>query len=190
MIEFNLKRIKGNRSVTYGRLSVPAINFNCYTLELQDCEQMGFKHNCCLPLGTYQLKSGFANMSPMFPIFRYHVKGFSKNPVIMLTGGNYRELQMGDIALGTSLVDQWTLSQPFDFVEKVKEAFRMVCAERDIMALTIWKSKNYAFEDTSFEATLAGIEGMNYFDEEDDDEKWFKQNALANHVATDENQQT
>lgn len=190
MIEFNLKRIKGNRSVTYGRLSIPAIKFNCYTLELQDSEEMSLKLNCNLPTGTYQLVSGFANMSPMFPIFRYHVNGFAKKPVLALSGGCYRELQSGDIALGSSMLDQWSISQPFDFVNQVKDAFRLLCAERDIMALTIWKSRNYVFEDTSYEATLQGIEGMKYFDEDDDDEEWFEQNAIANHVATDEDKQT
>lgn len=170
MIEFNLKRIKGNKSVTHGRLEIPQANFKCHTLELVDGTDLMYKQNCSLSIGNYQLMRGFHQDSAMYPVLRFKPLGFSRKPCIVLDSGHYRELMNGCIALGTKILDDFSIDQPFDFRNKVKEVFRLICAENDIMVLRIYKSNKFEFEDTSFESTLQGIEGMNYYEEEDDEQ--------------------
>lgn len=169
MITFNLKRIRGNNSVIHGKLTIPQANFSCHTLELKDGSELQYKNNCCINVGNYQLKRGFDQMSANYPVFRYIPDGLYQRPRFMLTNGDYRKMSIGDIALGTKIIDNFSIDQPFDFVEKVKDAFEIITTSGEIMVLQVYKSRNYIFDDISFEQTLAGIEGMNFYEEEEDE---------------------
>ncbi|MBO6029917.1 MAG: hypothetical protein J6T44_05300 [Prevotella sp.] len=171
MIEFNLKRIKGNRSVTHGRLSIPRFNFACHTLELADGNDLMFKQNCCINTGTYQLVAGFDQKEPLYPVFRYKPVGFAKKPSFNLEVNDYLHLVTGDIALGVAVDSEWAVRQTIEFADKFRELCREIALQREIMVLTVYKSRHYEFEDRCYEDEIHVIDEMNFFEGGSDDEE-------------------
>lgn len=155
MIEFKLKRLKGNRSVTCGRLSIPALNFECLTLELKDSAGMMFKQNCCIPLGAYQLVSGFDQRSAMYPVLKRRIPGYVKKPSLNIYDNDYLHLTTGDIALGVAMLDDFTLKQTDAFRDAFTELMRRAMLKGEIMTLVVYKSPHYKFEDKTFETRYA-----------------------------------
>lgn len=167
MIELTIKRIKGNKSVTFGRLTIPRYNFSCHTLELADGEGRVFKHNCSIDTGVYQLKPGYGQRCALFPTLRYKPIGFAKKPEIVLENGDYQHMKTGDIALGVGIESNWAIRQTNAFADIFRDLATRMAHTGEIMVLSIHKSKNYSFEDISYEETLQAIQEMNYFDDEE-----------------------
>lgn len=164
MIQFKLKRIKGNKSVTHGILSIPELNFKCRTLELKDPAALRFMQNCAIPLGSYQLVRGYDQRCAMYPVFRYRVHGFVKKPSFTIEQSDVSHLECGNIALGTALIDDFTIKQTFEFQEAFRELMTRATASQDIMSLVIYKSILYEYEDISYQEVIR--ESYNFIEDE------------------------
>lgn len=154
MVQVNLKRKYENNSCTHGILTIPAYNFKCLTLELCDGDDKVYKQDCRISEGMYPLMQGFAQGSPMFPIFKKKPKGFPKKPQFNLSADCYMELPTGDIALGTERLDNFSIRQSNELATAFKDIFRDVFHRKEIVVLCVYKSDNYRTEDVSFSQAL------------------------------------
>lgn len=154
MIQFKLKRIKGNNSATYGVLSVPELNFKCLTLELKDPSEMRFKQNCAIPLGVYQLVRGYDQMCAMYPVFRYRIPGYVRKPSLTLEQSDINHIECGNIALGTAMIDDFTIKQTFEFQKAFRDLMTRATISQEIMSIVVYKSKNYVHEDVTYREVI------------------------------------
>lgn len=169
MIQINLKRKYENNSCTHGILTIPAYNFRCLTLELCDGDNLSYKHDCRIPEGTYTLVRGFAQGWPSFPVFKKKLKGFAKRPEFNLSAGTYMELPTGNIALGTKILDDFSILQSDDLATAFKEIFRDAFTRKEIVALCVYKSNSYRYEDVSYHQHLEKVYDFLNKDEDEDE---------------------
>lgn len=170
MINIQVKRIRGNRSVVHGRLSIPRLGFSCYTLELREPTDLMYKFNCSIPEGNYVMKTGYDQRSAMYPVFKYKPVGYSKKPSLSLENGDYMHLATGDIALGDSIVSEWEIGQSGKFKETVRNVMHKICMSNEIIVLTVCKSKKYAFSYDCYEDQINDLDAIDFFNEADDEE--------------------
>lgn len=178
MISFNLKRVHANRSCIHGILSVPRFNFKCYTLELREGEDLLYKQNCSINLGNYILEPGFAQGSPMHPVFKRKPKGFAKRPELRLDKADYMHLSTGDIALGISKEDEFSLKQSFQFSDKFREMCKDIFTRKEIVVLTVYKSRLFDYEDIGYEDTIRIYDDMNFIGDDDDEQTELEHHEL------------
>lgn len=172
MIEIQVKRKYGNRSITKGVLTIPQFDFTCNTLELADSKDLMYMQNCRLPEGIYQMVRGFASLSPTFPVLRKKPRGFSKKPEFCFTGLHYLNLWTGFIGLGIDNTgDLFSISESKEVEKTFKVIFREVFNERrkEIVALNLWKSRNYIYDDVSYDQYMYNEEGETKFAVDDDE---------------------
>lgn len=168
MIEFALKRFEDNGYVTFGKLLIPRFNFSCLTIELTDGSELQFKQNCCINTGSYPLKSGFDQRCALYPIFKRKPVGFSKKPSFNLEVLDYRHLPTGDIGLGTARASDFALTSNYELKEKFPEICREVFRSREIVVLSVYRSKK--FRKTSVELTET-IGNFDFIEEDFDDDE-------------------
>ncbi len=173
MLELKLKRLKGNKSVTHGVLTIPQYDFRCRTLELADGSDMLYKNGCCVDKGTYVLRQTVAENSYFMPIFKKKPKGFAKNPQIVFAGLNYLHLATGNIGLGVDPQEDFSIGESTVLKEKALEIFSNCFRNREMMVLNIEVSKNFQYSDLGYydvqkkcEEDLDFIEG---FDEDEEE---------------------
>lgn len=154
MVQINLKRKFGNNSCTHGILTIPAYNFRCLTLELRDGNSMTYKQDCRISEGTYILVQGFAQGWPSFPVFKRKPRGFAKKPEFNLSADKYTKLPTGDIALGTEILDDFSIQQSDDLATAFKTIFRDAFIRKEIVVLYVYKGRNYWHEDVTYYQNL------------------------------------
>ena len=150
MIQIYLKRKYANNSSTHGILTIPAYNFKCLTLELRNGNNLTCKLNCRISEGSYILVRGFAQGWPSFPVFKKKPLGFPMKPEFNLSAGNYMNLPAGDIALGTEIVDKFSIRQSDELATVFKEIFRDAFARKETVVLSVYKSTSYKHEDITY----------------------------------------
>ena len=172
MIQLNLKRKIGNESVVFGVLSIPEYNFKCVTMELADKGDLLYKFNCALPYGVYELKPGYCNGDPMFPILKKKPVGFSVRPKFNLGVSRYDHLPTGDIALGTAHDGEFAVRISRELNETFVRIFKEVFLENpnEIVVLNIFRSKNFVYNEISYEEMLEREANKVFLEEEDDDD--------------------
>ena len=126
MIQMNLKRKYENNSCTHGILTIPAYQFKCLTLELCNGNKMRCKQDCRINEGSYLLERGYAQGWPSFPVFKKKPSGFFRKPEFNLSADNYMNLPTGDIALGTEMLDGFSIRQSDELAEVFKAIFTFV----------------------------------------------------------------
>ena len=146
----NLKRKYENNSCTHGILTIPAYGFKCLTLELRNGDDRTYKLDCRISDGNYILVRGYAQGWPSFPIFKRKPVGFAKKPEFNLTVGNYISLPSGDIALGTEMLDKYSIQQSNELATAFKEIFREVFLRKETVVLCVYKSMIYKYEDVTY----------------------------------------
>lgn len=172
MITLQLKRKIGNHSVVFGVLTIPEFKFKCITMELADKGTLMFKSNCCIPYGTYAMKFGFVAGQPFMPIFKRKPLGFAVRPKFNLHVGRYDHLPTGDIALGSAQDGDFAIRRSQDLNEAFVEIFKQAALKdwNAIMVLNVVRSRNFVFNDTSYEQMLEA-ESHKYFLEDDIDDE-------------------
>lgn len=150
MVQLNLKRKYGNNSCTHGVLTIPAYGFRCLTLELRDGDEMTYKLDCRISEGSYLLVRGFAQGWPSFPVFKKKPAGFVKKPEFNLTVGNYINLPSGDIALGTEILDRFSIRQSDKLAAAFKEIFQEVFLKKETVVLCVYQSLAFRHEDVTY----------------------------------------
>lgn len=146
----NLKRKYGNNSCTHGILTIPAYGFRCLTLELRDGNNLTCKLDCRISEGSYVLMRGYAQGWPSFPVFKKKPLGFAKKPEFNLTIGKYINMTSGDIALGTKMLDNFTISQSDELATTFKEIFQEVFFREETVVLCIYKALSYRYENITY----------------------------------------
>lgn len=167
MIELKLKRIKGNNSVQHGRLVIPQLNFKCVTLELAPSNDSIYKHNCAIPLGTYQLVAGFAQLEPYYPIFKKKPVGFAKRPELMCNVSDYMHLPTGCIALGTKQTGTYSIEVSRKLEDTFKNLMREALISKEICVLEVYKSEHYTFDECSYETDMKELSEYNFIEEDE-----------------------
>lgn len=167
MIELKLKRTKGNNSVQHGILNIPQLNFKCVTMELAPSNDAMYKHNCAIPLGTYQLVAGFAQLSPYYPIFKKKPVGFAKRPEFMCNVSDYMHLPTGCIALGTKQTGAYSIAVSTELDMTFKELMRNAFISKEIVVLEVYQSGHYTFDDCSYETDMKEISEYNFMEEDE-----------------------
>jgi len=150
MIQINLKRKYENNSCTHGILTIPAYGFRCLTLELRDGNDLTCKQDCRISEGSYPLVKGFAQGWPSFPVFKKKPAGFAKKPEFNLSVGNYINLPSGDIALGTEILDPFSIRQSDKLAVAFKEIFQEVFLKKETVVLCVYKSMAFRHEDVTY----------------------------------------
>lgn len=150
MVQVNLKRKYGNMSCTHGILTIPAYNFKCHTLELCDGDDRVYKYDCRISEGLYPLMQGYSQGCPMFPVFKKKPKGFPKKPQFNLSADCYMELPVGDIALGTEMLDNFSIRQSDELATAFKDIFQDAFYRKEIVVLCVYRSNNYITEDIGY----------------------------------------
>lgn len=146
----NLKRKYGNNSCTHGILTIPAYGFRCLTLELRDGNNLTCKLDCRISEGSYVLMRGYAQGWPSFPVFKKKPLGFAKKPEFNLTADCYMNLPTGDIALGTEMIDNFTISQSEELATAFKEIFQEVFLKKETVVLCVYKAPTFRHENVSY----------------------------------------
>ncbi len=146
----NLKRKYENNSCTHGILTIPAYGFKCLTLELGDGDSLTFKLDCRISEGNYMLVRGYAQNWPSFPVFKRRQQGFPKKPEFNLSVGNCINLPSGDIALGTEMLDNFSIRQSEKLATAFKEIFQDVFARREAVVLCVYKSMMFRHENVTY----------------------------------------
>ena len=167
MIELKLKRIKGNNSVQHGRLIIPQLNFKCVTMELAPSNDSMYKHNCAIPLGTYQLVAGFAQLSPYYPIFKKKPIGFAKRPELMCEVSDYLHLPTGCIALGTKQTGTYSIEVSKLLEDTFKELMRNAFISKEIVVLEVYQSEHYEFNECSYETDMKEMTEYNFIEDDE-----------------------
>ena len=126
----NLKRKYENNSCTHGILTIPAYGFKCLTLELRDGDNLKCMLDCRIAEGNYILVRGYAQGWPSFPVFKKKPHGFAKRPVFNLSADCYMNLPTGDIALGTEMLDSFSIRPSDELATAFKEIFHEVFLKR------------------------------------------------------------
>lgn len=175
MITIHVKRKMGNNSCVHGILSIPQYDFKCMTLELKASDNLNFKMDCALPLGQYEMKRGYSQGYPFFPILKRKPNGFPVKPKFNMKECKYNELPTGDIALGTA--------PDGDFAIRHSEALERAFADLwedifvkhpdPIIVLNIYKSKNYVHTEMSYEDVLKDEANRVFLEDIADDEDEF-----------------
>lgn len=150
MVQINLKRKYANNSCTHGILTIPAYGFKCLALELRNGDDLTCKLDCRISEGNYMLMRGFAQGWPSFPVFKRKPQGFAKKPEFNLTVGNYVNLPSGDIALGTEIVDNFSIRQSDKLAAAFKEIFQEVFLRKETVVLCVYKSTTYRYENITY----------------------------------------
>ena len=170
MVQINLKRKYANNSCTHGILTIPAYGFKCLALELADGDSLTCKLDCRISEGSYILVRGYAQGWPSFPVFKKKPQGFPRKPEFNLMVGNYISLPSGNIALGTEMLDNFSIRQSDKLATAFKDIFRDVFFKKEIAVLCVYKSKNYITEDVGFFQTLEKMYDFINDDDYDEDE--------------------
>lgn len=150
MVQVNLKRKYENNSCTHGILTIPAYGFKCLTLELRDGDELTYKLDCRISDGNYIMVRGFAQCWPSFPVFKQKPAGFAKKPEFNLTDGSYSSLPAGDIALGTEILDPFSIRQSGRLAAAFKEIFQEVFLKKETVVLCVYKSQTFRHEDVTY----------------------------------------
>jgi len=150
MLQINLKRKYENNSCTHGILTIPAYGFKCLTLELADGDNLTCKLDCRISDGAYPLVKGFAQGWPSFPVFKKKLQGFPKKPEFNLSAGNYISLPTGDIALGTEMLDHFSIRQSDELATAFKEIFQEVFLRKETVILCVYKSMVFKHENVTY----------------------------------------
>ena len=154
MIKVNLKRKYENNSCTHGILTIPAYNFKCLTLELRDGDNLKCMLDCRIAEGNYILVRGYAQGWPSFPVFKKKPHGFAKRPVFNLSADCYMNLPTGDIALGTEMLDSFSIRPSDELATAFKEIFHEVFLKRETVVLCVYKASTFRHEDVSYNQRL------------------------------------
>ena len=150
MIQVNLKRKYENNSCTHGILTIPAYGFKCLTLELRNGDDRKIKLDCRIAEGNYILVRGFAQDWPSFPVFKKKPHGYAKRPVFNLSADNYMNLPTGDIALGTEMLNKFSIRPSDELATAFKEIFQEVFLKKEIVVLCVYKATTFRHEDISY----------------------------------------
>ena len=150
MVQMNLKRKYENNSCTHGILTIPAYNFKCLTLELRDGINLSCKLDCRISEGNYMLVRGFAQGWPSFPVFKKKPQGFAKKPEFNLSADNYTNLPAGDIALGTEMLDPFSIRSSNELATVFKEIFQDAFVRKETVVLCVYKGQSYKYEDVTY----------------------------------------
>ena len=150
MVQINLKRKYENNSCTHGILTIPAYGFKCLTLELRNGDDLDFKLDCRISEGSYILERGYAQDWPSFPVFKKKPLGFAMRPVFNLSADKYMNLPTGDIALGTEMLDKFSIRPSDELATAFKEIFQDAFARKETVVLCVYKSTSYKHEDISY----------------------------------------
>lgn len=150
MVQINLKRKYENNSCTHGILTIPAYGFKCLTLELRNGDNRAYKLDCRISEGSYILVRGYAQGWPSFPVFWKKPQGFAKKPEFNLMVGNYINLPSGNIALGTEMLDNFSIRQSDKLATAFKDIFQEVFLRKETVVLCVYKSTKYRYENVSY----------------------------------------
>ena len=150
MVQINLKRKYANNSCTHGILTIPAYGFKCLALELADGDSLTCKLDCRISEGSYILVRGYAQGWPSFPVFKKKPQGFPRKPEFNLMVGNYISLPSGNIALGTEMLDNFSIRQSDKLATAFKDIFQEVFLRKETVVLCVYKSTKYRYENVSY----------------------------------------
>ena len=150
MIQMNLKRKYENNSCTHGILTIPAYQFKCLTLELCNGNKMMCKQDCRINEGSYLLERGYAQGWPSFPVFKKKPSGFVRRPEFNLSADNYMNLPTGDIALGTEMLNKFSIRPSDELATAFKEIFQEVFLKKETVVLCVYKATTFRHEDISY----------------------------------------
>ncbi|MBR6589713.1 MAG: hypothetical protein IKK67_04525 [Bacteroidaceae bacterium] len=174
MLQINLKRKQGNKSVVFGVLSIPKYGFKCVTMEMAPAtSDMMYKHSCGIPEGNYTLTPGFSQGYPMFPLFEKKPLGFAVKPKFNLTDMHYNSLPTGDIAIGKAVDGDFALQGSGALNLAFADIFKHFFAENpgEIVVITIYKSKNFVYTEMSYQDVLLEDANRNFIEDDFDDEE-------------------
>jgi hypothetical protein len=150
MVQINLKRKYENNSCTHGILTIPAYGFKCLTLELRNGDNRAYKLDCRISEGSYILVRGYAQGWPSFPVFWKKPQGFAKKPEFNLSADRYMNLPTGDIALGTEMLDSFSIRPSDELATAFKDIFQDVFARKETVVLCVYKSMTFRHEDVTY----------------------------------------
>lgn len=150
MIQMNLKRKYENNSCTHGILTIPAYQFKCLTLELCNGNKMRCKQDCRINEGSYLLERGYAQGWPSFPVFKKKPSGFVRRPEFNLSADNYMNLPTGDIALGTEMLDGFSIRHSDELAEVFKAIFQDAFCKKETVVLCVYQSAAFRYEDVTY----------------------------------------
>lgn len=170
MIEINLKRKYGNRTVQKGIISIPRYGFTANTLELRDGSPLTFKQACALPEGTYTLVKGYANNSCWSPVFQFKPKGFPRKPEIKVLQTAFQDLMIGDIVVGKKSENIFGIEFSQDIADAFTTLFEEIFKTGEIVVLVIRRSAVFTYEDISMTEYYNKLEDSLNFAEEEEDE--------------------
>jgi hypothetical protein len=87
-------------------------------------------------------------------VFKKKPKGFAKKPEFNLSDGKYISLPVGDIALGSERLDDFSIRQIDELATAFKEIFQEVFLRKETVVLCVYKSKTYSHVDASYSQSL------------------------------------
>lgn len=152
------------RDSVVGYLEIPFYGFKCYCMEHKQDNNAKLKLNTALPHGQYLMKPVVKDGVYPTPQISHKMKGYVKPPYVCAKFTQLKDLPSGCITIGKKSAENKLIADDAvseNFVAVMHKAFQRV----NLVTMLIAETSDSVFCDDREE-----IKGLNFTDEEEDDE--------------------